>query len=317
MGMDLRTLEYYTVVARELNISRAAEKLAMSQPPLSSQMKNLEEDLGVTLFIRGKRHLTLTEAGIHLLHRAEQMLELADKTRNELQNMKASLSGSISFGMVEGRAPSLAARWIAGFREEYPLVTFTLRNGSSDNVVNDMKRGLVDVALIARPFDRIYLEGIRTARDPWMAIIPKEHPLARREGKTIPLASLVGVPLIVPDRASRVESIFRWFSGIDAEPTIIANTANYLDAEALVQVGAGVSIFPVTTYSPNPGVVLKQIVEPARAIEYDLVWEKDHTHTTLIREFINYVRDSLEESRNNEKTALPAEFIAPDSADLL
>ncbi len=116
MGMDLRTLEYFTVVARELNISRAAEKLSMSQPPLSSQMKNLEEDLGVILFKRGKRRLTLTGAGAHLLHRAEQILELADKTRNELQNMKSSVSGNICLGTVEGRAPFLAARWIAGFR---------------------------------------------------------------------------------------------------------------------------------------------------------------------------------------------------------
>lgn len=108
--MDLRSLKYFVVVAQELNITRAAEKLNMSQPPLSNQIKALEEELGVTLFIRGKRHLQLTEAGSLLLRRANQVLELTDKTRQELREMQDGLSGTISIGMVEGRAPFLVSR---------------------------------------------------------------------------------------------------------------------------------------------------------------------------------------------------------------
>ena len=120
--MDFRSLKYFTVVAQELNFTRAAEKLNMSQPPLSNQIKSLEDDLGVQLFVRGKRHLQLTEAGSLLLHRTNQMLSLADKTRADLAHMENGLSGTISLGMVEGRAPYIAARFIAGFREEYPMV---------------------------------------------------------------------------------------------------------------------------------------------------------------------------------------------------
>ena len=149
--MDLRSLKYFVVVAQELNITRAAEKLNMSQPPLSNQIKALEEDLGVTLFIRGKRHLQLTEAGSLLLRRANQVLELTDKTRQELQEMQNGLSGTITIGMVEGRAPFLVSRWIAGFREEFPLVQFSLWNGSSDDVLERLYRGLVDRALLASP----------------------------------------------------------------------------------------------------------------------------------------------------------------------
>ena len=98
--MELRTLRYFITVAQELNITRAAEKLNMSQPPLSNQIRGLEEELGVRLFIRGKRRLTLTDEGSLLLRRAVQLLDLADKTRQELATMKDGVSGTICLGMV-------------------------------------------------------------------------------------------------------------------------------------------------------------------------------------------------------------------------
>ena len=158
--MDFRSLEYFHVVAEELNITRAAERLHMSQPPLSTQIRNLEEDLGVQLFIRGKRRLQLTEAGLLLQQRSRQILALAEKTRGDLTTLEHSLSGVLNIGIVEGRAPYLASRLIRGFREEYPLVRYHLWNGNSDGVLEQLDRGLVDVAIIARPYDRDRLEGI-------------------------------------------------------------------------------------------------------------------------------------------------------------
>ena len=105
--MELRQLRYFLAVAQELNITRAAERLNMSQPPLSNQIRALEEELGVTLFVRGKRRLTLTEEGSFLLQRAAQLLDLEDKTRQELTTMKDGISGTLCLGMVEGRTPYL------------------------------------------------------------------------------------------------------------------------------------------------------------------------------------------------------------------
>ena len=104
--MELRTLHYFITVARELNITRAAGKLNMSQPPLSNQIKGLEEELGVQLFLRGKRHLELTEEGALLLRRAVQIQELAEKTRQEIASLREGMTGTIYLGMVEGQAPS-------------------------------------------------------------------------------------------------------------------------------------------------------------------------------------------------------------------
>ena len=295
--MELRTLRYFTVVARELNITRAAEKLNMSQPPLSNQIKALEEELGVQLFIRGKRHLELTEEGTLLLRRAVQMQELADKTRQELASLREGMTGTIYLSMVEGRAPFLAAQWIAGFREEFPLVRYNLWNGSSDDVLDRLRKGLADLAVIAAPYDTEHLEGFSVGQEPWAAMLHPDHPLAKEPGEAIPLSCLVGEPLIVPSRKSRIESIRRWFGDIRAEPRILCEMSNYMDAVALTSQGVGVSIFPQTVGVSNGLVVSKVVTQPARQAEYILVWNKGQAPSGLTREFIRYVRDYLEENQ--------------------
>ncbi len=314
--MDFRTLQYFSVVAQELNFTRAAERLNMSQPPLSSQIRNLEEDLGVSLFIRGKRKLTLTEAGRLLYRRTEQLLEMAEKTRNDISSLDRELSGTICIGTVEGRAPFLAAQWITGFREEYPLVSFRLWNGSGDEVIEQLHRGLADVALIAVPYDREHLDGFSVGREPWVALIPAEHPLAKQPGNSVELKDLAAEPLIIPTRRSRVEAIRRWFRDIGAEPKIIAETANYLDALALAEQGAGISIYPQTTETPNPKVVARLITGPAKIAEYALVAERNQHRTALVDEFINYVSDSIEEDGLRAATRSDGIVIPPD-ADVL
>lgn len=317
--MDLRSLKYFTVVAQELNITRAAEKLNMSQPPLSNQLKALEEELGVTLLIRGKRHLQLTEAGNLLLRRANQILELADKTRQELADLKDGLSGTISIGIVEGRAPFLVSRWISGFREEFPRIQYSLWNGSSDDVLDRLYRGLVDIAVIAAPYDTEHLEGFQVGREPWVAIIPAGHPLAKVEGKQISLFSLAGEPLIVPSRKSRVDAIRKWFREIGEEPNIICEMSNYLDAVALSERGVGISIFPQTTYTPNALLVTKVITDSERQVEYVLVHSRELLPSPLINEFLNYVHDSIEEdSRKPLHVLIPEyEYIPPENTKFL
>lgn len=315
--MDFRSLQYFMVVAQELNITKAAEKLHMSQPPLSTQMKNLEEDLGVQLFIRGRRQLTLTDEGRLLVRRAGEILTLADKTREDLTSMENALSGTISIGMVEGQAPYLVSRWIRGFREEYPLVRYDLWNGSSDGVIERISRGLVDVGVIARPYDREHLQGILVGGEPWVAVMSAENALAKLPGDTIPLSALVGQPLIVPNRRSRRESIVQWFAGIGAEPTILAESSNYINAIAMAESDVGISIFPQTTKTENPLTVSKIITGPMKVAQYVIVTEKGQRPTVLVREFVNYVHDLMEEQNRAAAGSGEDSFLDYKESDLL
>lgn len=299
--MDLRTLHYFVVVAEERNITRAAERLSMSQPPLSSQIKGLEEELGVQLFIRGRRQLTITDAGAHLYRRARQLLELSDQTRQEIRSMEG-LSGNLNISLVEGRAPFLLSRWIAGFRSEFPQVAIHLWNGGGDEVMERLRRGLADLALVATPYSAEQFDGFSVGREPWVAIISRDHPLAKEEGMFIPLKKLAGQPLYIPSRRSRVESIRAWFAELGEEPYIAGTLSNYIDAVALSEQNAGICIYPMTTYNESNLVVQKIITDSARQVEYALVWRRNERQTELSKEFVNFVQDCMEEERRGIQT---------------
>lgn len=293
--MDLRSLNYFSVVAEELNFTRAAERLCMSQPPLSNQIKGLEEELGTPLFIRGSRSLQLTEAGKLLYRRAAQLLDLAERTREEVGTLSKGLSGTICLGSVAGRAPFLAAEWLAGFREEYPLVRFEIINGSSDDITDQILRGIIEIGIIAAPYDNEHLEGIPVGDEPWCAIMSDRHPLAQQEGTCLRLKELSGHPMIVPHRRSRIDEIRNWFRVAGAEPTIVGEHSNFVDALAMAQANVGISIFPQTTPGTMPGIVSRQIIDPSRRAEYLLVRKRGGSLSELSQTFLDFVCDYQEE----------------------
>ncbi len=317
--MDFRTLTYFVTAADELNITRAAEKLNISQPPLSAQIHQLEEDLGTELFIRGKRHLKLTESGLAFYRRALQILEIAEDAREELSALENELSGKLRIGVVTGRAPYLTARCIAGFREEYPLVTYSLWTGSSDDVLERLDKELIDLAVIAAPFDEEHYEGIEIGSEPWVALIPAEHPLAKLKGSTLPLKKLNGIPLILPERHSRLEAINRWFSSCGITPEILCTLSDYTDAVAMVEQGIGVSIFPQTTYTPNPYIISKLLTQPSKIARYLLTWPKKRRPRGAAGLFIDFTEDFIEAEKKHptHKSGKSALFPEVRNAELL
>lgn len=317
--MDFRTLRYFVAVAEELNITKAARRLNMSQPPLSNQIRDLENDLHTTLFIRGGRRLELTPTGELLLKRARQILSLCERTREEITSYGKELSGNLILGTVEGRAPFLIAEWISGFKEEYPLVQYTLRSGGTDDVLTQLFNHELDLAIIAVPYDNETLDGFCVGIEPWVALLPKNHPLATTPGNSLPLSSLRDEALIIPERASRVEAIERWFESIDAEPQILCRLSSYQDAVALVEQEIGICIFPQTTCTDNPMVVTKLITDPPKAIKYALVYPKGQAPSATAGAFVEYVRDTLEEQQIHGFSPLQSSspFSIPENITLL
>lgn len=291
--MELRTLKYFITVAEELNITKAAEKLCMSQPPLSSQMKLLEEELDTTLFIRGKRHLQLTESGRLLYRHAKEILNLTEKTSSEIRSMNSGMSGTISIGLVEGSAPNIAAFWIASFTKLYPGISFRIMDGNSDELIVKLRSGLINLAVITSPCDQTLLNSFKVGQEKMTAFMSNENPLARKSGDTISLSDLKDQPLIIPSRQAIVDMIYKWFKEVKTEPKIICKMDNYLDVAALAGKNIGISIFPKTSYVLNPQIITKEIINSGRSIEYLFVWLKGKPLPLIDETFIDHVKMNI------------------------
>ena len=262
----------------------------------SRQIHQLEEELGVELFERKKKKLQLTEVGQLLLHRGDQIVTLVEKTEDEIRAFGKGVTGTLYLGTVEGSAPKMISRWVAEFSCRYPEVQYNLWNGSSDDVISRLSKGLCDLAVIAAPYDTERWEGIPVGSEPWAALIPHDHPLAKAPGDFVSLSDLAGEPLIIPSRKSRAKEIRGWFEKIKEEPKILCEISNYMNAFALVKAKVGIAIFPATMDfgMTHTQVVTKAIVNPGHQADYVLVWDKNRSLEGLAEKFLGCVQELQE-----------------------
>ena len=176
--MELRHIRYFIAVAEELNFTRAAEKLLIAQPPLSRQIRDLEDELGARLFERSSHGLTLTAEGNAFLQYANQILYLTERSKEDILEMSKGLQGSIDIASVEGHAPRMLAQWIADFRNSFPQIQCSIWNGSTDEVIYRVSNGLCDFGIITEPHNAEGLCSIPLYTEPWAALIPASDPLA-------------------------------------------------------------------------------------------------------------------------------------------
>ena len=287
--MDLKTLRYFVVIAEELNITRASKILMMSQPPLSNQIKNLEEELHTTLFIRGKRSLQLTEEGKFLYRKAKDILAMVDKTESDISLMNKGLTGTISMGISKGIDPALVSSWVESFNLDNPHVDFRIFDEDSDGLIEKMRLGIISVAAISSPFDQSLLNSIPLMEKDMKAYLPSDHPLAKEEGP-LPLSMLVKEKLIVPLRKSSSENIRKWFRKTNQEPNVVIETDRRELALSLVGSKQGIAIFPQVDFHLPEGLLEKSIEGQNRKIQCYFVWRKGHQLSPIEERFIDLVK---------------------------
>ena len=294
--MELRHIRYFLTLAEEKSFTRAAEKLLIAQPPLSRQIRDLEEELGTELFERSSRGVTLTEAGEKFRQYALQIEHLADQSVEVIKEMKDGLQGTLYLASVEGRAPHIISRWIAGFHQLYPQVEFHLWNGDSDDVFNRLQNGLCDLALIAGPYDQENLQGLWVYEEPWVAMIPAGHPLAQSSEDTIALEELEPYELLIPSRHSRLQEITGWFAKKDIKPRVICRMAHLLNAYELTEQNVGIAIYPASAafYGDKEKVVLRKLVDPEVTASYYLTRKTGKELSSVAKEFFKYAQNHPE-----------------------
>ncbi len=179
--MEIRTLRYFLAVAREENMTRAAETLHVSQPALSKQLKSLEEELGKKLFTRHSFSIKLTEEGILLRNRAEDLISMADKIEQEFFSLDEITGGDLYFGLAESYQISFLAKEIRNFKEKYPKIRYHITSGDTEQVAEKLDKGLLDFAVLAEiPNPEKYESIVFPTADTWGLVMPSDDPLTKK-----------------------------------------------------------------------------------------------------------------------------------------
>lgn len=208
--MEIRVLRYFLTVVREESITKAAEILHITQPTLSRQLAQMEETLGVQLFIRGTRKIALTNEGMLMRRRAEEILELVDKTERELVEQDEELEGVVSIGGGDIKAMQLLPEIVRKFREKYPKVTFELYTATADHIKDRIDRGLTDIGILLEPINIDKYDFIRlNQKENWVVSMHPDDPLAKKTYVTAD--DLVDAPLILPHRLNVQSELANWF----------------------------------------------------------------------------------------------------------
>lgn len=294
--MELRHIRYFLAVADEMNFTKAAAKLNIAQPPLSRQIQDLEAELGVKLFNRKPHLLELTEEGVFFKEYANRVIHIVERATDDIREMHDGLQGMLYLASVEGHGPHMFAQWISAFSKAYPRVEYNLWNGSTDDVVNRISKGLCEFGIITEPYNGEGLEAIQIYKEPWVAIISKEHPLATKKKETLTFRELAPYDLIIPNRQARTPEIKKWFTTAGCEAKIKCKIAHTLSAYELTKQGVGIAIYPesIKDSIDKTEVCTKRLTKPDVYASYLLVWDKNRPLSKVANEFLNMVRDTLE-----------------------
>lgn len=283
--MELRVLNYFLTIAREENFTRAARQLHVTQPTLSRQIADLEQELGVKLFVRSNHNIILTEDGMILKRRAQEILSLADKTKRDFLQKDEALSGTISIGSGEFRSTEYLAKIIAGFRRKYPNVTYEIYSGNANNIRDYIERGHLDIGLMSEPIDmRKYNFVNMPIKEQWGLFAPVDSPLSEKE--SISPEDLKGMSIVTATGDFNQSRIGKWL-GDCREQVEIAATANLPYNEAVLvkeNIGVMLSINLNCTYENLRFIPLR----PALEVSTALAWKKEQIFSATTSAFIDF-----------------------------
>lgn len=287
--MELRLLRYFLTIAKEQSFTKAAEQLHITQPTLSRQMAAFEEDLGITLFIRNGKKISLTDEGILLKRRALEILNLEERTLEELKGKEEVVGGTITIGCGEFAAVETLAKICKTYKEKYSLVQIVLHTATADAVYEMMNKGLVDIALFLEPVDTEGLDYIRiTDCDHWCVGMRPDDPLAEKE--FIKKEDIIGKPLILPERLNVQSELANWF-GNDYSKLQIAFTSNLgTNAGVMAVNGLGypISIEGAVKYW-REDVLVQRRISPEITTNTVIAWRRNIPYSLAVSKMIEEI----------------------------
>lgn len=294
--MELRTLRYYLAVCECGTMSRAAERLHVTQPALSRQIAALERELGCELFERHSRSVAPTEQGLFLLRRAQEIVDLADRTAADFACDRELVAGDIHIGAGESDGMRAIAAQVRAFRERYPGVRFHLHSGNAPDLIERLERGLDDFAVLMSQPDMDRFAHIRLRpTDAWGVIMRADDPLAAHD--TIAPSDLAGRTLIMTERAytdGQLHGVLATWMSEDAEGLDVAATYNLAyNAAQLAREGVGLLLTYEGLVASGPGTDLAfRLLYPPAVSTIDFAWKHDRAHSNAARLFLDRIRQT-------------------------
>lgn len=290
--MELRVLQYFLAVAREQNISAAAQSLHLTQPTLSRQLKELEEELGKQLMVRGNRKIVLTEEGMLLRKRAEEILDLVGRTEKEIAQSDDTVSGDIYIGTGETDGVRQIARTAKQLQEHSPGIHFHIVSGDAVDVCERLDKGLLDFGVLLGDIDKIkyhYLE--LPMKDTWGVLMRRDSPLAQQE-RILP-RDLWDKPLILSRQVDNKSGLYRW---LGREPEQLHTVATYnliYNASLMVDEGMGYAFTLDKLVNTRGSQLCFRPLEPKLELGMYLVWKKSQAFSKAAELFLERLREQL------------------------
>ena len=288
--MEIRVLRYFLTVVREESITKAAGVLHITQPTLSRQLAQMEEEIGVRLFDRGTRKIRLTNEGLLLRRRAEEILQLVDKTEKELVEQEEQVEGKISIGCGEVASVQMLPDLIRNFHQKYPLVTFDLFTATADLVKEQMDKGLLDLGLLLEPVEMGKYEFIRlNMKERWVVLMPPDDPLAGK--KYVKADELAGLPLILPRRMQVQSELASWFGDYYKNLNILFTSNLSTNGAVMVSRGLAYSLVieGAVPFWDSSKIVCRPLY-PELMTTCVLAWKREQPFSLAATKFIEYAK---------------------------
>lgn len=290
--MELRVLQYFLAVAQEQSISAAAQSLHLTQPTLSRQLRELEEELGKQLMIRGSRKITLTEEGILLRKRAEEILDLVSRTEREVTQSDEAIAGDVYIGTGETDGVRQLARVAKQIQQDYPDVRFHIVSGDAVDVCDRLEKGLLDFGVLLGDIDRTRYNYLPLPmKDTWGVLMRRDSPLAGQQ--TVSPAQMWDKPLILSRQVDNKSGLYRW---LGKEPTQLNTVATYnliYNASLMVDEGMGYAFTLDKLVNTIGSNLCFRPLQPKLELGMHLVWKKSQVFSKAAGLFLDCLQAYL------------------------
>ena len=298
--MELRHLRYFVTVAEELHFGRAAKRLHMAQPPLSQQIRQLEEELGIVLFHRTSHHVALTEAGAVFLNEVRRLLAQLEESCRTVQCVGRGEVGSLRLGFIDSAVYDVLPILLQAYHARFPDVEVVLRQRASWEQIDDIQQQQLDLGIVRPPVPQASLETLTIRQEPFVVVLPRGHSLV--EQQQIPLAALAREPFVFFSRHIKtqyVTQVLRLCQQAGFEPRVAQEVYEMQTLVGLVAAGLGVSLVGASTCNLlNQGVVYRPLQESADMAELVLVWRSEDVKET-VKAFLDVVHQDVSLCENN------------------